>query len=235
MDYKLYNGAVTLSFDDAKHVYTVLGERVLSVTGVAAPKPALVYWASKMAAEYVRDNLKPGVALDEIQIAELCEAAKKAHSVISKKAANIGTLAHEKCELLAKTGIVDYPVNEQARKSFEQFLAWWRSHKIIVHASEFKVYHVDYEYAGTGDLDLTVDGIRGITDIKTSNAIYDDYQLQIAAYSKARERELGVKYEKGWILRLPKDGSGFEAKPITTMDEDFEAFLGLLKYYQWAA
>jgi hypothetical protein len=232
--FPLYGGSVLLDFDEKRHRYTIKGKPVISVTGVAAPKPALVNWAAKEAAIYVLQTLKPGVALDEIQIKELADGARMAHSKTSSRAASIGTLAHEACESFAKTGVKDYPVNDGARASFVQFLDWWKTYNVALHASEAKVYHLDHNYCGTLDLDCEVSGSRCIVDIKTSNAIYSDYRLQVAAYAKARERELGIKYDCAWILRLPKDGGDFEAQMVGTLDADFEAFLGLLKYYRWS-
>lgn len=231
----LYGGAIELSYDDSKHSYIVDGKKIISVTGVAAPKPGLVYWAAKEASDYVRRNLIPGKALDEIEIAELCEAAKKAHTDKSSKAASIGTLAHQACEQFAKGEEHQPPVNERAKAAYDQFRAWFEAHKVKVHASETKVYHRAYEYAGTLDLDCDVDGERCIVDLKTSNAIYPEYDLQLAAYAKAREYEhLDVKYSKGIILRIPKDGGKFEVREVDDLVPPFSAFIGLLRYYKWA-
>jgi hypothetical protein len=71
-----------------------------------------------------------------------------------------------------------------------------------------------------------------------AQARYDrpEYRLQVAAYAKARERELGVKYDCAWILRLPKDGGPVETRHCDAegLDKAFQAFRGLLDYYKWA-
>jgi hypothetical protein len=238
MDYKLYKGSVILSFDEGKHLYTVDGESVLSVTGVAAPKPGLVYWAAKVAAEHFRDRVQPGKSLDEIEIQEIFDGAKKAHAAISKKAASIGSLAHAACETFARTGVEDYPVNPQARASFETFLGWWKDHKVRVNRAEQKVYSVTHRYAGTADLFCEVDGVPCVVDLKTSGAIYDDYLMQLAAYAHAMNEELGDSsmYADGWIVRLPKDGGPVETRHCDEqgLEKAFEAFLGLLTYYRWS-
>lgn len=237
--YPLYGGAVELMFDSVRHVYTVGGKRVLSVTGVAAPKPALVWWAAKEAARHIRENLRPGVSLDEIEIEALAEGATRAHSLTSKRAASIGTLAHEACERFAITGVIgEPPLNPQALASFMSFLDWWKVHKVKVHDSEKKVYSVNHKYAGTADLFCEVDGVPCIVDLKTSNAIYDDYLMQLGAYANARNEELEDDvYRQGWIVRLPKDGGLVETRPCDAdgLDKAFHAFRGLLDYYKWAA
>ena len=63
---KMYGGNVELVFNPLKHQYTVDDEVVVSVTtalGVLS-KPALIYWSANMAAEYVKENIKPGVAME---------------------------------------------------------------------------------------------------------------------------------------------------------------------------
>lgn len=243
--YSLYNGSVLLEFDEAKHVYLVKGEIVPSVTGIKAPNPALQWWSANMARDHILENLKPGIALDEIAIQELAEGARKAHSVISKKAASIGTLAHEACEVFARTGsVAKPPIHPQARASFETFVKWWEDHDVKLHDAEKKVYSRNYGYAGTADLFCEVDGVRCIVDLKTSNAIYDDYFMQLAAYAHARNEEMKhelrledcLPYEDGWIVRLPKDGGPVETRHCDRdgLSKAFGAFTGLLEYYTWA-
>jgi hypothetical protein len=245
--FPLYGGSVLLEFDEAKHVYTVQGETVLSVTGVAAPKPGLVWWAAKMAADHVLENLKPGVPLDELEILSLADGAKRAHNVISKKAASIGTLAHAACEQFAKAQLAfsrgepaaypEPPVNAQARASYETFVKWWTDHRIKIHDSERKVYSRTLKYAGTVDLFCEVDGVACIVDLKTSNQIYDDYLMQLAAYADARNEELVEQvYRSGWVVRLPKDGGPVESRHCdgNGLDKAFHAFRGLLDYYKWS-
>jgi hypothetical protein len=229
-----------LSFDETKHSYVIDGEKIISVTGVEAPKPGLVYWSAKEAAEYVRRNLPPGIGLDEIAIQELCEGARKAHRNIASKAASIGTLAHAACETFAKTGKVERPVNEQAGRAFDEFLKWFQEHNVKVHASESKVYSRNHKYAGTSDLFCEVDGEWCVVDIKTSANIYDEYIMQLAAYAFAKNEEASLPtnelYCSGWIVRIPKDGAGFETRKaeLAELNQAFDAFLGLLAYHKWS-
>src|SRR4051812_27417221 len=94
--YSLYSGTVELTFDPVKHKYKANGKEVLGVTTVlkVINKPALMPWAAKMTAEYVEQNLKPGLALDEIQIQQLCSAAKGAYRKKAQDSADLGHLAH---------------------------------------------------------------------------------------------------------------------------------------------
>ena len=67
--YLLYDGKVELSFDSDKHIYQVNGKIVDGVTSIIQivdKSGPLMYWAVGQAIDYLRNNLKPGKALDEI-------------------------------------------------------------------------------------------------------------------------------------------------------------------------
>jgi hypothetical protein len=95
-----YNGTVKLLFNKAKHHYTLDGKTIDGVTSIIGikNKPALVAWAANMAAEYVKNHIVAGKALDEIEIQQLVDGAKKAHRDFSGKAMNYGTALHSYIE-----------------------------------------------------------------------------------------------------------------------------------------
>ena len=76
-----------------------------------------------------------------------------------------------------------------------------------------------------------IDGEFSVIDFKTSNRIYDEYYLQIAAYGYCMEDIYGEKIEAGYILRFDKESGRFEASKSTDMDIDFITFCGLLVGY----
>jgi len=94
--YKLYNGEVELLFDSDKHVYTSNKEIICGVTSATGvlDKPALKFWAVNMAIDLLYDRLVPGVSLDEVEIKDLLEEARRAHTRRLGKAADIGTMIH---------------------------------------------------------------------------------------------------------------------------------------------
>jgi hypothetical protein len=240
----LYNGEVLLSFNEKKHSYMVgsefenLRELVPSVTTITGVinKPALVGWAVKVTAEYVEReflSLCGGtIPLDEIEVKQIVRDAKRAHRDHTQDAANIGTIVHNWAEAYAKGETPPMPTNEQAKAGVIAFLDWLAIHHVEFIATEAKVYSRKHKYAGTCDFDALVDGERCIGDYKTSNGIWPEMRLQTAAYQHARQEELGIKYAKRWIVRFPKDGSAFEAKPLTDFKGDFDGFLGALKLYR---
>ncbi len=245
-EYKLYKNRVILKFDSKSHIYSVKGKQVFGTTSIIGvlDKPALKYWAVNMAIGSLEKGLEPGVALDEIQIKQLLEEARRAHTITKNKSADIGTMIHKWVEnyieaRVAKKQIPKRPVNAEMKNAIEGFFNWAKENKVQIVASEQKVYHTRYKYAGTLDLEAIVNGKRTIVDLKTSNAIYPEMFLQAAAYLKAREQETGKKYPGGvMILRLSKENKekkieAFEAVKDTKVDEHFRCFLYCLGIYRW--
>ena len=66
---------------------------------------------------------------------------------------------------------------------------------------EKRVVHYGDRYAGTLDAVALIDGKLGILDIKTSQAIYRDYNLQTSAYIAALHSSLN-NLQTRWILRI---------------------------------
>lgn len=224
---KLYGGDVELDFEEEKHVYRANGKRIESVTGVLGviAKPALVPWAAKMVADHIEANLKPGVSLDEMQIKDLCKAAKAAPNTKRDNAAQIGTFVHDWIDQWAKGNKQPMPIHPQVRNGVEAFLQWVNENHVEFHCSEIKIYSKKWEYAGTLDFEATVNGKRMLGDIKTSSGIYDEMFFQTSAYQIAREEEYPeLKYEGHIIVNCKKDGT-LAVKVSTEYEENKTAFL----------
>jgi len=106
-------------------------------------------------------------------------------------------------------------------------------HDVYWLASELVVGSEIHEFGGTLDALAIVNGIPTLIDFKTSNQISKDYFIQTAAYDLALD-EMGVKTWQRLILRIPKDGSDFEALIVPTpLDLDRAAFLSLRQVQRW--
>ena len=120
---------------------------------------------------------------------------------IKKKSATEGTLVHEAVEeiLAGKKPEVD-PSIRPSIKAFAEFLI---ENNIQVDPDyiERRVAHHEHRYAGTIDSVALIDGKLGIMDIKTSQAIYRDYNLQTSAYLASLKDEV-KNLETRWILRI---------------------------------
>ncbi len=245
-EFKLYDDNLILSFDDTKHIYSVNGKTVYGVTSITGiiDKPALKYWAVNMGIEYLKKNLKPGIALDEIEISTLLEETKSAHKKRLSKAGDIGTQIHEWLEkyvkaVLDKKEIPKRPINKEMQKAIDGFFKWAKENKVKLISSEQKIYSKKYHYAGTFDLLAEVNGKKTIVDFKTSKAIYPEMFLQASAYLQAKEEELGEQIDGGvMILRLSKENkeiTPFEVQSVDRKEVDnlIKVFRCCLGVYTW--
>jgi len=122
--------------------------------------------------------------------------------LISKQSAREGTMVHEAVEalLLGKSPTM----NGKMAPSVEAFLEFIEKNKIkVIDESHVErlVHHKEHKYAGTLDVLATIGGKFGVLDIKTSEGIYRDYNLQTAAYMGALMNEF-PDIKTRWILRI---------------------------------
>jgi len=231
---KLYGGETELVFDSMKHQYSVDGETIPGTTSVLEiiSKPGLMFWSANMAAEYFKENLVPGKALDEIQIENIYKEAKRAHTKKKESAGDIGTLVHNWVDKYCKGENPGMPINDQAVGAIERFLFWVKSNNVVFLRNEQPCYSKKYKYAGTIDGICTMNGKLYLFDLKTSNAIRTEYYLQVAAYLNARIEEYPQeKYDGVIILRVGKEDGDLEpkTKPIEECPIYLRAFLFALQ------
>ena len=217
----LYGGTVDLTFEDTRHIYTINGKKVPSVTGVLRilSKPWLVPWAAKVTTEKMAELLKPGVAYDELQIKDMLDQAKRANYTIKTSAGDLGKLVHEYLENFIKGTNPSKLVHDEARNSANRFLDWVNKHKVEFLLSEQMVYSKKHNYCGTLDFVCKVEGKLLLGDIKTSNQIdLIEYPAQVAAYMIAREEEFGDKFDGAVIVRVGKKDAEFEMMELNYKD-----------------
>lgn len=251
----MYDGKVTLEFDNAKHRYTIYddehpypgkGRIAQSVTGIidVLNKPLLVPWAAKTCGLFLEQHWKPGQAYTQTEIAALIVQMKREHKKIKEDAADVGSTVHKWIEGYVKSILetgeaVPWPSGEKEQEACSAFLQWEREHDVKYLHSEFRVYSRKHHYAGTSDLDIEVDHERGIWDLKTSNGIWPEMAMQLAGYQSAREEEGYGPYTHRGIIRCGKDGA-LEHKRTTefvktSYEEDLDGFLAAQKLSRWLA
>ena len=124
--------------------------------------------------------------------------------VILKNSASEGTLIHETIEkiMVGESPAID-PSIAPAVRAFMNFVD---QKKIQVDKAwvERQVVHIGERYAGTIDSMALIDGKFGVLDIKTSKAIYRDYNLQTAAYMGVLHEEF-KNLQTRWILRIDQN------------------------------
>lgn len=85
-------------------------------------------------------------------------------------------------------------------EAFREFLGE-NNIEVLPEYIEKRVINYDEKYAGTVDALAKIDGKLGVMDIKTSQSIYRDYNLQTAAYVAGLKKDLD-DLETKWILRI---------------------------------
>ncbi len=258
--YNLYDGEINLEFDPKNHIYRIGDRIVYGVTSIVnvIGKPALIYWAVNQCIDNLKSIWEAGKSYDEIEILNILTTAKNIHTEKKNQSATIGDLAHKWIEDYIKAKIEKYhrilylshlrtllydyliegtntptiPVNKQLENSINAFLKWEKENKVEWLESEKKIYSKQYDYAGTLDAEAKVNNELAIIDFKTSNGIYDEYFLQVAAYIQARKEETGNDYKKAYIVRIGKDGE-LEVKELDNFDKHLRVFLGALEIYKW--
>jgi len=239
--HKLYNGDVELKFEEGRHIYTVAGKKVVSVTGVTGiidKSGPLMWWAVGECLDFVTTNFcfdvdRRNKEMDEVELKEFLHGAHRAHQRQSQKAKDIGTLSHEWIESYLNNEDPSPPRNPAMRSTTESWLQWAESVDIEPIETEFKVYSQEHGYAGTCDFDGYVNRERCLADWKTGKAVYPEHDLQTMAYQIAREEELGIEYASRWVIVLPKEGGEIVTQRYGPEESEraTKGFLGALDLY----
>jgi hypothetical protein len=93
-----------------------------------------------------------------------------------------------------------------------KFHEFWSIHKPTLIESEIHLFSEKYNYAGTCDLVVEMDGKRWLLDIKTSNSLHTSYDLQLAAYAQAWNELYAEKIDHIGIIWLKSSKRGEDKK-----------------------
>lgn len=174
-----------LTFLDARYYKTEDGGFVPSVTHVLDFYPK--------GAAYFNWLKEAGKDADEIR-----DEAGRRGSVVHKLTELYD--AGEEVHLVNPNGSIDYKLNEWAM--FERYVEFRRRFQFVTDSIELNIISKELGYAGTIDRVIDMYGKKILLDIKTSNAIYPSYWLQLAAYRSLLMNTVGKKVDKVAILWL---------------------------------
>lgn len=123
---------------------------------------------------------------------------------MKEKSATEGTLIHETVEAIMIGQKPEIP--SSITPSVRAFLEFTKINNIQVDPNyvEKRLVNHDERYAGTLDAIALIGGKIGILDIKTSQEIYRDYNLQTSAYFAAL-KDIVKGLETRWILRIDQN------------------------------
>ncbi|OGY59624.1 MAG: hypothetical protein A3B23_00695 [Candidatus Colwellbacteria bacterium RIFCSPLOWO2_01_FULL_48_10] len=121
--------------------------------------------------------------------------------MIKQKSADEGTLVHEFAEKIL-VGDESLPP-AYIQPSIDALRRFLEQNKVHVDRDwvEKRIVHYKERYAGTIDALALIGGKFGVLDIKTSQEIYRDYNLQTAAYFASLSDEFSTLQTR-WILRI---------------------------------
>jgi hypothetical protein len=159
---------------------------------------------------------------------------------VRDKAADSGTLAHDMIEAhlrgeeFTPDGAVDETTFVNARKGFDAFMEWSEQTKLEVVDTEMVLVSEEYQYGGTPDAIGYCAGKLALLDWKTSNRIYQDYLIQIAAYRQLwHENHPEDQLETFHLLRFGKEYGEFShhSFPVALVDKAWHAFVLMREMY----
>lgn len=181
-----------------KGVTTILGKTL---------SKDLMDWAVSCAMEYLREKL-PVVTEDDLKVASQEYGRKR------DAGAGTGTEAHALVEDFLKGRKPDKSIRRsvEAINAYNAFVTWFGETTPDVLNVEEVIYSETFEYAGTYDCMLKLDGKNYLCDLKTTNSsrkapngVYAEYFVQLGAYSMAHEEQRQYEESNGGSLLVPID------------------------------
>ena len=155
------------------------------------------------------------------------------------EAAAAGTIAHDMVfQRLNKLPVTtpegtDDKVATQAKQAFDAYLSWESMTKLEIVEQEMPMVSEKYQFGGTPDAIAKVNGKLSLADWKTSNGVYQDYLIQLAAYDiLIAECRPDLKLEGGFHLcRFAKSYGDFSHHYWPKLDEAKRMFILLREAY----
>ena len=153
------------------------------------------------------------------------------------KAGEIGTLAHEMVEAHIRgrrlEGQWPSAVHDAASQAFMAYLSWERHTKLTVVEQEMQLVSEQYRFGGTPDAIGLIDNQLCLLDWKTSNAVYQDYLIQLAAYRQLWEENHPDRPLTGGfhLCRFAKEHGDFAHHYFPNLDEAWRAFVLMRELY----
>jgi len=164
---------------------------------------------------------------------------------IRDQSADRGTLAHALIEEHLTGRVVDrslYPEAdlEIAENAFLAYLEWEGAYQLEVVGSEIQLAHPELMYGGTIDLLALLDGELALIDFKTTNGVYVEHRVQIAAYEALVKYHLGNGGLNGLngdgcqvhLLQLSKKDGTFSHHSYRDLSKEWEIFEHCLALHQ---
>lgn len=162
-----------------------------------------------------------------------------------KSALDVGSIVHSMVEAkihgeTPSTDNVPEEYLERVHSAFSSFLAWFDAYEFEIVATELPLVSEEWRYGGTIDSVLRdKQGRLCIGDWKTSNALYADYLLQLAAYGQLwnesaleNVRPLGRITGGYHLVRFSKEHGDMEHRHFPELEDAWTMFRLLRQSYE---
>jgi hypothetical protein len=235
---EMYNGSVTVEYDDGTHRYSVNGKRVpLSVSGIVGDNTdGLIMWACSLNADRLEELADEGEIIDQSTIRSNVNYWKDKRQEL----ADIGSEVHNWIEQYVKGNKPKEPTDERVFNGVLAFLAMVKSKGIKFVENEKIIYSKKHGYIGIMDCVFTMESedhkIFHAGDFKTGKPdtkklvrgtkfrAWEKDRYQLAGYQFADMEESGREYGNGWLFYINRDSGVFNAVEIKDQADDWTAF-----------
>lgn len=208
--------------------YNDAGDKLPGVTTIIGrfkDSGGLIQWAYKSGREHER------------LVAQGKQAPRHLYDV-TDAACEAGTLAHDLIEafVLCKPAseLPDSDIGKRAHNAYCQFLEWKDQTKIQVIATEKAYVSERHQFGGTVDaIGRDMKGRIVLLDWKTSNAVYSDMLIQLAAYALLLEERIPEWTPQGFhLLRVAKENADFAHHFYGELEKEKRQFLLFREAYE---
>lgn len=228
----------TVFIGGARHyVHPDSGQKAPGVTSILSqlPKPFLVAWASKLAAEYAIDNVTSVADIASRDRQAAIDLVKGASKRFTAKAADAGTEVHDYLEaMLLGTKL---PVLSARGREFvpaiNDFFRKWSPEPVMTEVSVWGEVPAGV-YAGSFDAIVRLCGEVVILDWKTGKGVYPDVAIQLACYRYATEILGGgpmIEVEAAAVVHVRPEA--VKLYPVSATREKLDVFDALYRVWQW--
>ena len=229
--------AVTTATGARVYRHPTSGEEVPSVTTVikgGVPKPALIPWAAKMAAEHAVANW---TRLSSVPHLQRIYEIKNAHRTYTEERATVGDLVHTLIECWS-TGTPYPDWGEEVDAFATQFINFMLAKRPEFIENEATLWSRSHGYAGTLDFIAKISGKVILGDVKTGKRVYPEVGLQLSALANADFliREDGTEEPLPPIdamAALHVRPRGWKLVEVDRAAECFGAFLAAKEVMNW--
>ncbi len=168
------------------------------------------------------------------------KVGKEYREQVVQEAQDIGTETHKLIQRIINGGTIGAAewsmLAPEIKSALQAWVGFTKRLKPVFKHTELLLHSKKYGYAGTTDAVALIDGRLTICDWKTANALWDEVELQMAAYAMAYYEMFGEKPVSCRAIRLDKSRAYWSTKDqvvLTNIDDAFDAFLGAIKIYNY--